>query len=234
PRLRGQGEAGLRGDAPVDRAGRGRRDRLGRHAPAPRERLPGPGEPDRPGRIGQGPPPLSRVRACAGASAGTRQPVQGTFAALRGAAWIRRHSSSSSSAAAPGIAWNFLWRTRRPSVEPVPSIAVLPFADMRSCKDQEYFSDGIAEEILNGLAQIEGLRVAGRTSSFSFKGKQEDLRSISQKLNVRHVLEGSVRRDGDRVRVTAQLVDASDGYHRWSAAYEHDLKTSSRWKTRSP
>ena len=149
-------------------------------------------------------------------------PVRG--AGLRGWRLVLVLTAIGVVAAAPGIAWNFLWRTRRPSVEPVPSIAVLPFADMSSGKDQEYFSDGIAEEILNGLAQIEGLRVAGRTSSFSFKGKQEDLRSISQKLNVRHVLEGSVRRDGDRVRVTAQLVDASDGYHRWSAAYEHDLK----------
>ena len=149
-------------------------------------------------------------------------PVQG--AGLRGWRLALVLTAIGVAAAAPGIAWNFFWRTRPPERDPAPSIAVLPFADMSPGKDQEYFSDGIAEEILNALAHIEGLRVAGRTSSFSFKGKHEDLRSISAKLNVRHVLEGSVRRDGDRVRVNAQLVDASDGYHRWSAAYERDLK----------
>jgi serine/threonine-protein kinase len=148
------------------------------------------------------------------------EPVQG--AGLHGWRLALVLTSIGVIAAAPGIAWNFLWRAR-PATEP-PSIAVLPFADMSPAKDQEYFSDGIAEEILNALSQIDGLRVAGRTSSFSFKGKSDDLRSISQKLNVRHVLEGSVRRDGSRVRVTAQLVDASDGYHRWSSAYERDAR----------
>jgi len=105
-----------------------------------------------------------------------------------------------------------------------PSIAVLPFVDMSPDRDQEYFSDGIAEELLNQLAKVKGLHVAGRTSSFSFKGKDEDLRVIGQKLNVANVLEGSVRKAGDRVRVTAQLIKAADGYHLWSQSYDRDLE----------
>ena len=90
-------------------------------------------------------------------------------------------------------------------------------------KDQEYFSDGIAEEILNALAQVDGLRVAGRTSAFSFKGKNEDLASIARKLNVATLLEGSVRKSGNRVRITAQLISAKDGFHLWSKQYDREL-----------
>jgi TolB-like protein/Tfp pilus assembly protein PilF len=104
-----------------------------------------------------------------------------------------------------------------------PSIAVLPFVDMSPGKDQEYFSDGIAEEILNVLAQVEGLHVAGRTSSFSFKGKNEDLASIAEKLHVATVLEGSVRKSGNRVRISAQLINARDGFHLWSKQYDREL-----------
>ena len=104
-----------------------------------------------------------------------------------------------------------------------PSIAVLPFADLSPQKDQEYFSDGLAEEILDALTQVEGLRVAGRTSSFSFRGKQEDLREIGRKLNVSSVLEGSVRKAGDRVRITAQLVGADDGFHLWSQTFDRQV-----------
>jgi TolB-like protein/Flp pilus assembly protein TadD len=100
---------------------------------------------------------------------------------------------------------------------------VLPFADMSPAKDQEYFSDGVAEEILDALAQVEGLRVAGRTSSFSFKGKGDDLRSIGEKLNVGTILEGSVRKEGNRVRITAQLVNATDGFHLWSETFDREL-----------
>jgi TolB-like protein len=103
------------------------------------------------------------------------------------------------------------------------SIAVLPFADMSPDGDQEYFSDGLSEELLNVLAQIPELRVAGRTSSFAFKGRNEDLRGIGEQLNVAHVLEGSVRKSGDRLRITAQLVSASDGYHLWSETYDRRL-----------
>ena len=89
--------------------------------------------------------------------------------------------------------------------------------------DQEYFSDGLSEEILNLLAKIDGLKVIGRTSSFAFKGKNEDLRNIGKALGVTTVLEGSVRKSGDRVRVTAQLIDVSDGSHLWSDTYDRTL-----------
>jgi TolB-like protein/Tfp pilus assembly protein PilF len=103
------------------------------------------------------------------------------------------------------------------------SIAVLPFADMSPGKDQEYFSDGLTEELLNALAKIPELKVAGRTSSFSFKGKNEALPAIGQKLGVANILEGSVRKAGDQVRITAQLVKAQDGFHLWSETYDRKL-----------
>ncbi len=106
---------------------------------------------------------------------------------------------------------------------PAASVAVLPFLDLSPQRDQEYFSDGLAEEILNALAQVKGLRVVGRTSSFSFRGKNEDLRSVGQKLGVGAVLEGSVRKAGNRVRITAQLVKVDDGYHVWSQVYDREL-----------
>jgi TolB-like protein len=104
------------------------------------------------------------------------------------------------------------------------SIAVLPFVNMSADKDNEYFSDGIAEEILNALAQVKDLKVAGRTSSFQFKGRNENLTAIGETLGVAHVLEGSVRKQGDKVRITAQLIRAKDGYHQWSETYDGDLQ----------
>jgi adenylate cyclase len=104
------------------------------------------------------------------------------------------------------------------------SIAVLPFVDLSPGKDQEYFCDGISEEILDALAKIEGLRVVARTSSFSFKGKNSDVAEIAQKLNVGNVLEGSLRREGNRIRITAQLVSAANGSHLWSETYERELQ----------
>ena len=103
------------------------------------------------------------------------------------------------------------------------SIAVLPFVNMSGDKDNEYFSDGLAEELLNALVKIPELRVTGRTSSFQFKGKTEDLRVIGQKLNVATLLEGSVRKAGNHVRITAQLVNAVDGFHLWSETYDRDI-----------
>lgn len=117
--------------------------------------------------------------------------------------------------------------TETAPIEPGPatpaSIAVLPFVNMSPDPDQEYFSDGLSEEILNLLAKINGLKVIGRTSSFAFKGKNEDLRGIGKALGVTTVLEGSVRKSGDRVRVTAQLIDVSDGSHLWSDTYDRTL-----------
>jgi TolB-like protein len=104
------------------------------------------------------------------------------------------------------------------------SIAVLPFANMSDDPDQEYFSDGLSEELLNLLAKIPELKVIGRTSSFSFKGKNEDLREIGRKLGVSYLLEGSVRKSGDKIRVTAQLINAADGSHLWSDIYDRELE----------
>ncbi len=104
------------------------------------------------------------------------------------------------------------------------SIAVLPFVNMSSDPENEYFSDGIAEEILNALVKVEGLQVTARTSSFSFKGKNSDVREIGRQLGVAHLLEGSVRKAGNRVRITAQLVSSIDGYHFFSETYDRTLE----------
>jgi TolB-like protein/lipoprotein NlpI len=110
------------------------------------------------------------------------------------------------------------------SFNPPPySIAVLPFANMSGDKDQEYFSDGLTEELLNSLSEINGLQVAARTSAFSFKGTNADIGTIARKLNVGAVLEGSVRRSVHTIRVTAQLINAVTGFHLWSKTYDRDL-----------
>ena len=103
------------------------------------------------------------------------------------------------------------------------SIAVIPFVNMSSDPEQEYFSDGLSEELLNQLAQLKGLRVIGRTSCFAFKGKNEDLRVIGQKLGVAHILEGSVRKAGKRLRIAAQLIKCADHAHLWSKTYDREL-----------
>ena len=105
-----------------------------------------------------------------------------------------------------------------PSIK--PSIAVLPFLDLSPEKDQEYFSDGIAEEILNTLTKVEGLRVAARTSSFAFKGRNKDILTISERLNVLYVLEGSVRKAGNTIRITVELINAADGFQLWAEKYD--------------
>lgn len=105
-----------------------------------------------------------------------------------------------------------------------PSVAVLPFDDLSPERDQDYFCDGVAEEIINVLAQLPGLRVAARTSCFAFKGKKDDIRDIGSKLNVSTVLEGSVRKAGKRIRITAQLINVEDGYHIWSERYDRELE----------
>lgn len=103
------------------------------------------------------------------------------------------------------------------------SIAVLPFVNMSSDEEQEFFSDGITEEILNSLAGVKELKVAGRTSSFAFKGQNDDLRRIGDALGVNHILEGSVRKAGDKVRITAQLIQVDNGFHLWSETYDREL-----------
>ncbi len=125
--------------------------------------------------------------------------------------------------------------THAPESRPVPpapvkaepseqSIAVLPFVNMSSDPEQEYFSDGLSEELLNLLAQIPSLHVAARTSSFSFKGEKIDIPAVAEKLRVANVLEGSVRKAGDKVRVTAQLIKAANGYHLWSETFDRTLE----------
>jgi TolB-like protein/Tfp pilus assembly protein PilF len=124
----------------------------------------------------------------------------------------RRAGSASSVVAAPSV----------PKADR-KSIAVLPFADLSPGHDQEYFSDGMAEELLNALAKVKDLKVAGRTSSFQYRGKSEDLRAIGRALGVATILEGSVRKQGDKVRITAQLVQSEDGFHLWSETFDGDL-----------
>jgi serine/threonine-protein kinase len=104
-----------------------------------------------------------------------------------------------------------------------PSIAVLPFVNMSPDPENEYFSDGLTEDIIDALTQVPGLRVMARTSAFAFRGKETDVREIGARLNVEHILEGSVRRAGSRLRVTAQLVKASDGYHLWSQRFDREM-----------
>ena len=111
-----------------------------------------------------------------------------------------------------------------PSSSNEKSIAILPFSDLSSGRDHDYFSDGIAEEILTALAKIDGLRVAARRSSFWFKGKDAELCEIAEKLNVGHVLEGSVRRDGNRIRISAELIDACEGFTIWSETYDREMQ----------
>ncbi|HEU5181339.1 MAG TPA: protein kinase, partial [Candidatus Polarisedimenticolia bacterium] len=130
--------------------------------------------------------------------------------------------------AAPGASGEPSASAPAPTAGPAPvaevnSLAVLPFTNMSSDKDQEYFSDGLTEELLNALVKIPELKVAGRTSSFAFKGKNEDLRTIARKLGVSNILEGSVRKAGNKIRITAQLVKAEDGFHLWSETYDRTL-----------
>ena len=129
------------------------------------------------------------------------------------------------------IAWYFLGQpsyrsaTDAPAADAgPPSVAVLPFANLSDDREQEFFSDGMTEELLNVLAKIPTLKVAARTSVFEFKGKGGDVREIGAKLGVSHIVEGSIRREGDQVRVTAQLIRVADGFHVWSETYDRELK----------
>jgi TolB-like protein/Tfp pilus assembly protein PilF len=121
----------------------------------------------------------------------------------------------------------FIWESRfsvpTTETDALDSIAVLPFTDMSPGHDQEYFADGMAEELLNALSRIQGLKVTGRTSSFAFKNRNLDLRSIAQQLGVTHILEGSIRTSGNQLRVTAQLINAEDGFQLWTREFDGDL-----------
>ncbi|MCA1825856.1 MAG: hypothetical protein ABR567_01035 [Myxococcales bacterium] len=127
-------------------------------------------------------------------------------------------------AAAPGLFVYFVVLGGRAPVRGTQSIAVLPFVNMSAEKENEYFSDGITEEVIDALANVDGLRVASRTSAFTFKGKDVAIPAIAETLNVAYVLEGSVRRSGNDVRVVAQLIEAGTGYHIWSRTYEREVR----------
>ena len=148
-------------------------------------------------------------------------PVVSAPVALRRRAWIPLLALVP--LAAGGLWWLVDSRPPAPRAD-VPSIAVLPFVDLSEAKDQEYFCDGMTEEIIDALARVRGFHVAARSSAFAFKNKQQDIREIGRKLNVGAVLEGSVRKSGSRLRVTAQLNNVADGYHLWSETYEREMK----------
>src|SRR5262245_1006561 len=139
---------------------------------------------------------------------------------------VRRAAALLVAATVAAGVWG-LWaqRERRTtgSDRPMPSIAVLPFVNMSASAENEYLSDGISEEITGVLSRIAGLRVAARTSAFVFKGRNEDIENIGRQLHVGTVLEGSVQRAGNRLRITAQLIDAGNGYHLWSDTYDRDV-----------
>jgi serine/threonine protein kinase len=123
------------------------------------------------------------------------------------------------------LALPFYWhRNPTTTLPPEKSIAVLPFLDLSETKDQEYFCDGMSEEILDALAKVEGLRVVARTSSFAFKGKNVNASAVGKKLNVANVLEGSLRREGNRVRITAELINTRNGFHLWTETYDRELQ----------
>jgi len=151
------------------------------------------------------------------------------FGALVGGVWFAGQRTGASTAemdaAGDGAAEVRLAMTDL-SEDPRPSIAVLPFADMSPEGDQEYFSDGMTEEILNVLAKVTELRVTARTSAFAFKGRDQDLRAVGDSLGVQYIVEGSVRKAGDQLRITAQLIDSADGSHLWSDSYNEELTAS--------
>ncbi len=170
------------------------------------------------------PPPRRRpATLIAGAIVALVAAVSLTYVALE-KLWLTRHSvvvesgvpGAKQAAAPPAAAAVFS--------PPQHSIAVLPFVNMSGDRAQEYFSDGISEELINALSHVEALQVCARTSSFAFKGKDVDIGTIARKLNVGVILEGSIRRSGNTVRITAELVDAINGFHIWSQNYDRDLR----------
>jgi TolB-like protein/Flp pilus assembly protein TadD len=157
----------------------------------------------------------------------------GVAALVAGAWWVGRSTAPGAEDSAPATNSGSSGNDRGAEVlqlayadldtDQRPSIAVLPFADMSPDGDQEYFADGMTEELLNSLAKIRDIRVGGRTSSFAYKGQDKDLREIGSELGVQYVVEGSVRKQDDRLRITAQLVDANDNFHLWSESYDRTI-----------
>src|SRR5262249_26053983 len=169
----------------------------------------------------------SRINAarCAIGDTGAEQRLIKTFTrkGLRFVGAVREEAKTETVAAA--VFGDAATQQRKPelSLPDKPSIAVLPFANLNGDPQQDYFSDGITEDITTELSRFSDLMVIGRNSAFQYKGKAVDLRQIGRELGARYVLEGSVRRSGDRVRITAQLIDAMIGAHRWGERYDRDL-----------
>lgn len=146
----------------------------------------------------------------------------GVVALVAGTWWIARRTAPDAAGAQDQA--DISLALADPATDPRPSLAVLPFVNMSADEMQEYFSDGMTEEILNTLAKIDDLRVSGRTSAFAYKNRNLDLRNIGDELGVRYLIEGSVRKAGNELRITAQLIDATDGSHLWSEAYDRDME----------
>jgi adenylate cyclase len=153
----------------------------------------------------------------------THEELASILAQPRARRWPAGLAALAGIALLAGGAWLAVGRGEAARADVYDSIAVLPFANMSGDPENEYFGDGLAEELLNALAGIEGLKVAARTSAFAFKGTQTDVRTIGDTLRVATVLEGSVRRSADRIRITAQLIDARTGFHLWSETYDRPL-----------
>ena len=176
-----------------------------------------------PAALGVAPPAVPRAGAPLLARPGTLWWLSALFVLITGYALLNRFVLPKRIAAqlsASGVQLN----APVPSEIPEKSLAVLPFADMSEHRDQEYFSDGLTEELIEQLSKIRDLRVPARSSSFYFKGRSEDIATIARKLRVANVLEGSVRKAGNRLRVTAELIRADNGYHVWSESYDRELK----------
>ncbi|HEV2145786.1 MAG TPA: tetratricopeptide repeat protein, partial [Longimicrobiaceae bacterium] len=176
---------------------------------------------DPPAPAGPAPEPGDRPAAPVGPTSGTERRVRTR------SAWTRRRLAPIGAAAALFVLVGALWTgpLRAPAAhEPdVLSVAVLPFEDLSADGGAEYLGDGMSEELIHTLAQLPHLRVSARTSAFAFKGRQEDIREIARALGVSAVMEGSVRREGDRLRVTAQLIDATTGHHLWSSSFDRQM-----------
>ena len=168
-------------------------------------------------------PPAKRWPVGLAAAAGTALLLVGTWLVLGRPAAEPAGQSGSIGAPVAGAVDGSGASTGETAAASDLSIAVLPFADMSEAGDKEYFSDGLSEELIDALARVEGLNVAARTSSFAFKDGSADIRTIADSLGVANVLEGSVRASGDRLRITAQLIQASDGFHLWTETYDREL-----------
>jgi TolB-like protein/Tfp pilus assembly protein PilF len=181
---------------------------------------------------GVGPAPSGNALPSAGRSAGDAAAPSGARSTLRALIWavalivvvaiVMYYASQWS--ASHGMAQPSAGAAAPPAAAPGKSVAVLPFTDLSEKHDQEYFSDGLAEELIDTLTRVPNLRVPARTSSFSFKGKSATVSEIGRALGVTHILEGSVRKSGDRLRITAQLVRTDNGFHLWSQTYDRDAR----------